>query len=64
MIVAGFFIRTFMGVSSSHRAAVAGHLYDSCRGRDVTVDDQEWLAKRFEEELREPSSWKTGGQPP
>src|SRR3984885_3100651 len=49
MIVAGFFIRTFMGSPSSHWAALAGHLYDSCRGRNVTVDDNQWLARRFEE---------------
>jgi RNA polymerase sigma-70 factor (ECF subfamily) len=39
-----------MEASSSHRAAAAGHhLHDPCARKNVTVDERQWLAARFEE---------------
>jgi RNA polymerase sigma-70 factor, ECF subfamily len=33
----------------SHRSGFNGHLYDRMRRGDVTVDEQDWVAERFEE---------------
>jgi RNA polymerase sigma-70 factor, ECF subfamily len=38
-----------MAHSSSHRTRVGGHLYDNWEGEDVTMDERQWLADRFEE---------------
>src|SRR5262245_39811804 len=41
--------RACIKASSSHRTVVAGHIYDRCGQSNVTMDEHEWLAKRFEE---------------
>src|SRR5262249_996786 len=36
-------------ISLSHLAWLVGHCYDTTRRRNVTVDEQQWLAERFDE---------------
>src|SRR5262245_11152369 len=41
--------RACITASSSHRTVVAAHISDRCGQSNVTMDEHEWPAKRFEE---------------
>jgi RNA polymerase sigma-70 factor (ECF subfamily) len=41
--------KSHFAISLSHRPRFLGHCYDTTRRRNVRVDEQEWLAERFDE---------------